>query len=70
VEAFSCFSGHADAADIDAWLDNIDKEATLVLVHGGRDELKTRAEQLQNRGYSRVIVAKEGEEMELESPKP
>jgi metallo-beta-lactamase family protein len=70
VQAFSCFSGHADAADVDAWLVNIPKESTVVLVHGGVEELKTRAEQLQSRGYSRVIIAKEGERMELDSSKP
>jgi metallo-beta-lactamase family protein len=34
VHSFSCFSGHADAAEVDAWLANVPKTSTIVLVHG------------------------------------
>ena len=47
VHSFSCFSGHADAAEVDAWLANVPKTATVVLVHGDPEELKGRAEQLR-----------------------
>lgn len=64
VRAFSCFSGHADAAQVDAWLADVPKEATIVLVHGGREELATRAEELRRQGR-RVVIAKPGEPVEL-----
>jgi metallo-beta-lactamase family protein len=65
VHSFSCFSGHADAAEVDAWLANVPKEATVVLVHGDPEELTARAEQLRGQGRRRVIVAKQGEAVEL-----
>lgn len=66
VRAFQCFSGHGDSADIDAWLTNVSKQATLVLVHGGQEELKTRAEQLRRQGRGRIVIAKPGESLDLE----
>jgi metallo-beta-lactamase family protein len=61
IHSFSCFSGHADAGEIDAWLANVPKTATLVLVHGDPKELHDRAEQLRSQGRERVIIAKPGE---------
>ena len=68
VRSFSCFSGHADAAQVDAWLANVPNESTIVLVHGGTEELATRAEELRNRGRRRVVIAKPGEPVELLQP--
>lgn len=65
VHSFSCFSGHADAAEIDAWLANVPKTSTIVLVHGDPEELKGRAEQLRGQGRQRVVIAKPGEPIDL-----
>jgi len=67
VHSFSCFSGHADAGEIDAWLIDVPKTSTVVLVHGDPEELKGRAEQLRKQGRSRVIIAKPDEPTDLES---
>ena len=61
VQAFSCFSGHADAAEIDAWLGNVSKEATVILIHGDKEQLDARAEQLRAPRPPPGIVAKPGE---------
>ena len=66
VQPFSCFSGHADASEIDAWLGKVSRQATVVLVHGDRAELAARAEQLRRQGRQHVIVAKPGETLGLE----
>ncbi len=66
VQPFSCFSGHADASEIDAWLGKVSRQATVVLVHGDREELAARAEQLRRQGRQHVIVAKPGETIGLE----
>jgi len=66
VQPFSCFSGHADASEIDAWLGNVSRQATVVLVHGDSEELAARAEQLRRQGRRRVIVAKPGETLGLQ----
>ena len=65
VQPFSCFSGHADAAEIDTWLGNVSKEATVILVHGDKAELEGRAEQLRRQGRRHVIVAKPEEALDL-----
>jgi metallo-beta-lactamase family protein len=67
VHSFSCFSGHADAGEVDAWLANVPKTATIILVHGDPKELTGRAEQLRGQGRQRVIIAKPGEPMSLEA---
>jgi metallo-beta-lactamase family protein len=64
VHSFSCFSGHADAGEIDAWLVNVPKAATIILVHGDPKELAGRAEQLRGLGRTRVHIAKPGEPIE------
>jgi metallo-beta-lactamase family protein len=66
IHSFSCFSGHADATEIDAWLSGISKQATLVLVHGDREQLAARAAQLRRQGHVRVIITKPGETIGLE----
>jgi metallo-beta-lactamase family protein len=65
VRVFSCFSGHADAAEIDAWLSNVSKQSTIVLVHGDPPDLAARAEQLQRQGRRHVLVAKPGVPIDL-----
>ncbi len=65
IESFSCFSGHGDAADIDAWLANVPKEAAVVLVHGDPAPLADRAEQLRLQGRRRVVIAEPGKPIEL-----
>ena len=66
VHCFSCFSGHADATEIDAWLSGISKQATLILVHGDREQLLARAAQLRGQGRTHVMIAKPGETIALE----
>jgi metallo-beta-lactamase family protein len=66
VHSFSCFSGHADASEIDAWLSDIPNKATVVLVHGDREQLVERAAQLRRQGRSRVVVAEPGKTIPLE----
>ncbi len=66
VHCFSCFSGHADASEIDAWLSGVSKQATVVLVHGDREQLVARAAQLRRQGRQHVIIAKPGETIRLE----
>jgi metallo-beta-lactamase family protein len=66
VQVFSCFSGHADATEVDAWLGKVSKQATVVLIHGDTLELEARAEQLRGQGRQRVIVAKPEEPLDLE----
>jgi len=65
VQYFRCFSAHADAKEMDAWLGNIRRTATVALVHGGTWELSTRAEQLVKQGWRDVRVARPGEPIEL-----
>jgi metallo-beta-lactamase family protein len=57
VESFACFSGHGDANDIDAWMANIDRRATVVLVHGGAADLAARAADLREQRWGRVMIA-------------
>ena len=66
MQAFSCFSGHGDAADIDAWLANVPQDATVVLVHGDPHELKARAHELRGQGRRRVLIARPGEPVDLQ----
>jgi Cft2 family RNA processing exonuclease len=65
VRNFRCFSAHGDAKDIDAWLDPIRRSAAVVLVHGGPEELTTRAAQLRRQGWTNVAVARAGEAIDL-----
>jgi metallo-beta-lactamase family protein len=58
VHSFSCFSGHADASEIDAWLAHVSKQATVVLIHGDPEELGQRAEQLRRQGRQKVRIAR------------
>jgi len=65
VQSFQCFSGHADAADIDAWLTHVPKKATLILIHGDREELSERAAQLREEGWEKIIIAEPGKQIDL-----
>jgi len=64
VRSFDCFSGHGDAADLDRWLAGVRRDARIVLVHGGREELRARAAELNAAGR-KAVVAVAGEGMEL-----
>jgi|GEM_PF-1394824 len=65
VRYFRCFSAHADAKEMDAWLSQIHRGATLVLVHGGPWELAERQRQLVQQGWRDVRIAKPGEPIDL-----
>lgn len=65
VRSFHGFSGHGDAADIDHWLANVHRQATLILVHGSTAELQARSAQLKTRGREHVVVARPGEPIDL-----
>lgn len=65
VRAYRCFSGHADAKEMDAWLARVPRDAAVTLVHGGPEELRARAAQLVRQGWKNVRIAKPGEPIEL-----
>jgi metallo-beta-lactamase family protein len=65
IKPFGCFSAHGDSRDIDTWLDGIRRDAKVVLVHGDRDCLTGRREQLVERGWKSVPVAEPGVEIDL-----
>ncbi len=45
---------------------NVAKQATVILIHGDREELAARAEQLRRQGRRQVIIARPGETIGLE----
>jgi Cft2 family RNA processing exonuclease len=55
VSSYSCFGGHGDAAENDAWLANNHK-ARIFLIHGDADALAARRKGLVNRFGSAVEV--------------
>lgn len=61
VRSFGCFSGHGDAADLDRWLANVPRDVPILLVHGGAEELRSRAAQLRAAGRANVQIARPGE---------
>ncbi|MEN6451011.1 MAG: MBL fold metallo-hydrolase, partial [Thermoguttaceae bacterium] len=65
VQSFQCFTGHGDAVDIDRWLAAVPQAATVVLVHGDKEELGARADQLREQGRRRVIIAERGKTIDL-----
>ena len=65
VRSFGCFSAHGDSQDIDGWLAKIHRNAKVVLVHGDRDCLTGRREQLTERGWKNVLIAQPGAEIDL-----
>ena len=65
VQSYRCFSAHADAKEMDAWLSGIHRTAAVMLVHGGTWELSARAEQLVKQGWRDVRIAKPGEPIDL-----
>jgi len=68
IREWSCFSGHGDVYDINAWLANQDpRSATMVLVHGEPGDLNTRASELRQR-WRRVVIAAPGQPIELGRP--
>jgi metallo-beta-lactamase family protein len=65
VLSYRCFSGHGDAKEMDAWLGNVHRSARIVLVHGGTEELRTRAAQLTRQGWTNVLIAVPGQPVDL-----
>jgi len=65
VQYYRCFSAHGDAKDMDAWLSGIHRTASVILVHGGPWELRSRAEQLAEQGWKNVRVARQGEPIDV-----
>ena len=55
VKSYSCFSGHGDAAENDAWLAN-NRKSRIYLIHGDADALATRRKGLVDRFGSAVEV--------------
>jgi len=54
ISNFSCFSGHGDADDIDRWLSQ-NAESKIFLIHGEKGSLERRSEDLNRKGFSRVL---------------
>jgi metallo-beta-lactamase family protein len=61
VHDFGCFSGHGDAKDIDQWLNANSRKASIFLVHGDKDALQKRKDDLVRKGHNDVRIAKPGE---------
>lgn len=60
VHVFTCFSGHGDARENEAWLAN-NRDSAIYLVHGDAAALKSRAEGLRTRfGGADVEVVQPG----------
>ena len=55
VKSYSCFSGHGDAAENDAWLAN-NRASRIFLIHGDADALAARRKGLVDRFGSNVEV--------------
>ena len=55
VRSYSCFSGHGDAAENDAWLSN-NRTSRIFLIHGDADALAARRKGLVDRFGSNVEV--------------
>lgn len=61
ITDWKCFSGHADARGMDAWLADLPRDTLLVLVHGDKETLEERRDEMRARGpFRRVTVAKPG----------
>jgi metallo-beta-lactamase family protein len=54
---FSCFSGHGDADDIDRWLYH-NMQSKIFLVHGEKDSLERRSDDLNRKGFNDVTVVR------------
>lgn len=65
VYVFSCFSGHGDAPENDAWLAK-NRDSRIFLVHGDKAALKARADGLRARFGAKVEVVEPGREYEFE----
>ena len=68
IHSFSCFSGHGDSAEIDAWLANVPKTATVMLIHGDKEAVQDRAAQLESQGRRNVVIAKRGKPVRVAWP--
>ena len=61
LKKFDCFSGHGDSHDIDSWLDRSARGIPLVLVHGDGEKLQSRFEDLTEKGWTDVRIARPGD---------
>ena len=55
VSSYSCFGGHGDAAENDAWLAN-NRNARIFLIHGDKDALAARKKGIADRLGATVEV--------------
>ena len=60
TERYGCFSGHATVSEIDAWLGN-NLGSKLYLIHGERENLERRQQDLRSRLGADVQVPRSGE---------
>ena len=56
VASYSCFGGHGDATENDAWLSN-NRGARIFLIHGDSEALSARRKGLQDRFGATVEIA-------------
>ena len=59
VETFTCFSGHGDAGENDAWLVK-NRKSHIHLVHGERESLEARRDGLRRRFDAAVDIVQTG----------
>lgn len=65
VEIVTGFSGHADQAELDAWVDAMEKKPALAcVIHGEEESVDLQAKHLRQRfGIARVVAPKPGDEV-------
>lgn len=59
AKKFNCFSGHGDAAEIDAWLVN-NRDSRIFLIHGDSQGLKERRDDLAEHHAGSVEIVEKG----------
>ena len=59
AKKFNCFSGHGDAAEIDAWLVN-NRDSRIFLIHGDSQGLKERRDDLAEHHAGSVEIVERG----------
>lgn len=66
VRDFGGFSGHADASQMDQWLSALAKGTTRIfLIHGEKQGLEKRLNDLKRSGWRNAIIPKYGESIEI-----
>ncbi|MHC4598766.1 MAG: MBL fold metallo-hydrolase [Planctomycetota bacterium] len=68
VHDFGCFSGHGDAKDIDQWLNANNHGVRIVLVHGDKEALARRKDDLIRKGYRDVRIAEPTKKYDFGKP--